>query len=223
VVTASFFYYARSTHAQVELQHKVDEYHAFIEQATDGIFVADLQTGRCLLVNSALAKMLRRPVEALERLTLIELLSNPHPAKVDSTTVFVLPHGASRDVRELHRADGTRLPVEVGVTVISLPDRQVQMAVIRDLSEQQRLQQQTLQMQKLDAIGRLAGGVAHDLNNILTAILGHSDRLSRQLPAGKPGRESAEQISESAQRAATLTRQLLAFSRKQALAPGSST
>jgi nitrogen-specific signal transduction histidine kinase/CheY-like chemotaxis protein len=107
----------------------------------------------------------------------------------------------------------------VGVATVTLPGRQVQFVLIRDLSEQQRLQQQTLQMQKLDAVGRLAGGVAHDLNNILTAILGHSDRLTQQLPTSHPGHASASRIGESAQRAANLTRQLLAFSRKQALAP----
>ena len=219
VVVAGFSYVRRSTRAVAKLTKNVADYFAFVDQAADGIFIADLQTGQCLLANKALAKMLRRPVEVVQRLTLIELLSPRQHAKTDSTTVFVLPRGAQRDARVLYREDGTQLPVEVGVTTITLADRQVQLAVIRDVSEQQRLQQQLLQMQKLDAIGRLAGGVAHDLNNILTAILGHSDRLARQGAGGPTGQQSAAQISESAQRAAALTRQLLAFSRKQALAP----
>ncbi len=81
------------------------------------------------------------------------------------------------------------------------------------------LEKELRQAQKVEAIGRLAGGVAHDFNNILTAILGYSDLLLMRIKADDPLRGSAEEIRKAAQRAAALTRQLLAFSRKQILEP----
>ena len=86
-------------------------------------------------------------------------------------------------------------------------------AALRQSEEQLR------QAQKLEAVGRLAAGVAHDFNNILTAITGHSELLLRQLDADDPRRKNAEQIEKSSYMAAALTRQLLTFSRKQVIEP----
>ena len=82
-----------------------------------------------------------------------------------------------------------------------------------------RSQEQLLQAQKMDAVGRLAGGVAHDFNNLLTAIRGNAELLLLDLPTGAPGREEVEEIRRASDRAAALTRQLLAFSRRQVLLP----
>ena len=80
-----------------------------------------------------------------------------------------------------------------------------------------RSEEQLLQAQKMDAIGRLAGGVAHDFNNILTAILGYAELAMMRLPEGDPGRADIEEIKKAGERAASLTRQLLTFSRKQVM------
>lgn len=91
--------------------------------------------------------------------------------------------------------------------------------VIVDITERKRLEEELLQSQKMDSLGRLAGGVAHDFNNLLTVIRGYADVLARELADGDPRLEEVREIRRAADRATTLTRQLLALSRRQVLVP----
>ncbi len=117
--------------------------------------------------------------------------------------------------------DGHRVSIEESASPIRDERGRVLGAILifRDTTKRRQLQDQLSQSQKMDAIGRLAGGVAGDFNNLLTVITGYSEMLRSDLPAGNPLRRFADEIFYSAERAAVLTRQLLAFSRGQLTQP----
>ncbi|MGI8989733.1 MAG: response regulator [Bryobacteraceae bacterium] len=128
-------------------------------------------------------------------------------------------HSTSRTL--LVAKDGHRVSIEESVSPIRDDRGRVLGAILifRDTTKRRQLQDQLNQSQKMDAIGRLAGGVAGDFNNLLTVITGYSEMLRSDLPAGTPMRRFADEILSSAERAAALTRQLLAFSRGQLTQP----
>ena len=120
---------------------------------------------------------------------------------------------------KLLRLDGSTVEVEVVAAPFRHQGEPAVQVVARDVTERKRLEDQLRQAQKMEAIGQLAGGVAHDFNNLLTAILGYSQLARTRLQPDDPTRLDIEEIEKAGERAATLTRQLLAFSRKQVLQP----
>jgi two-component system cell cycle sensor histidine kinase/response regulator CckA len=122
--------------------------------------------------------------------------------------------------KQFFRKDGSRISVLIGVTTRIVTDGEIEcVSFVLDISERKQLEQQLRQAQKIEAVGRLAGGIAHDFNNLLAVIIGYSEILEEQLGPSDPRRPKAEQIKKAGVRAATLTRQLLAFSRQQVLEP----
>jgi len=119
---------------------------------------------------------------------------------------------------EMHglKADGSEFPMELTVAVPGTDSRDILTAFARDITERRALEEQLRQSQKLEAIGRLAGGVAHDFNNILMSIMGAAELLLMQLERDNPACDEANEIKQAVERGAGLTRQLLAFSRRQA-------
>ena len=127
--------------------------------------------------------------------------------------------GIGREVECLRR-DGTQFPAELTVTEFSLEGERHFTGVLRDITERKRLQAQFTEAQKMEAVGRLAGGVAHDFNNLLTIINGYCELLmNSDFPVGNHWRESVAAIGDAGERAARLTQQLLAFSRKAVIEP----
>lgn len=115
------------------------------------------------------------------------------------------------------RPDGTRVQVEASVREIDYRRGRAVLGLLRDVSEQHELEDRLRQAQKMESLGRLSGGVAHDLNNLLTPILGYGDMLLEEFGPDDRRREFAEQVVEAGNRSRDLVRQLLAFSRRQTL------
>ncbi len=128
-----------------------------------------------------------------------------------------LRRGFQEEYRLVH-PDGTRCVHDRGVAVPD-PDGVVRriVGIAEDITERRALEQQLVGSQKLEGMGRLAGGVAHDFNNLLTAILGYSESIVRHSDPRDPLRAEALEIQRAGEKAAALTRQLLAFSKRQAL------
>jgi PAS domain S-box-containing protein len=126
--------------------------------------------------------------------------------------------GRQLELRGL-RADGVEFPVELAVARVRGDARGRITGFIRDITERRVLEEQLRQSQKLEAIGRLASGVAHDFNNILMSIMGSADLMLIDLKEGQAARDEASEIKQSVHRGASLTRQLLAFSRRQPSSP----
>jgi PAS domain S-box-containing protein len=146
------------------------------------------------------------------------------PYSQDECPIYAtLKDGLVRQVTDevFWRKDGTSFPVEYTSTPLRDEDGRIAGAtvVFTDVTARKRVEAQLLQSQKLKTVGRLAGGIAHEFNSILTAIIGQSELLLGDLPDGSPMAKSATEINQAAGRAATLTRQLLAYGRKQLLQP----
>ncbi len=142
-------------------------------------------------------------------------------ADLDHIDRQIEQHGAWSGELISRRKDQSTYTEEVTITVVrnAADASRHYIGVMRDVTDQRRLQQQFLQAQKMEVVGRLAGGVAHDFNNLLTIINGASELAMMDLGVDDPVRLDLQEIREAAERAARLTRQLLAFSRKQLVKP----
>jgi len=158
-----------------------------------------------------------------ERSDLIGTTISQHHAQFDETQTLgawsrLAIDGSLVLDAEYRRRDGSTFPVEIRHGLFDWAGAQRILAIARDTSERKRLEQQLRHSQKMEAVGRLAGGVAHDFNNLLTAIKGHADLLLQDA-ATEQIRSDLLEITNAADRAAGLTRKLLAFSRQQIFAP----
>jgi PAS domain S-box-containing protein len=128
------------------------------------------------------------------------------------------PMGIGMDLAG-RRKNGQEFSIEISLNYVEVAGHALAISFITDISERLRLEQQLRQSQKMDAIGQLAGGVAHDFNNLLTVIQGYSSMAVDGLKPDDPFREPMDEIKKAATSAAALTRQLLAFSRRQIVTP----
>jgi two-component system cell cycle sensor histidine kinase/response regulator CckA len=207
--------------AEQALRISINRLEALLNNIPDAAWMKD-ESGRYTAVNEAFARFLNRTREELIGKTDFDLAPPSLAEKYQLEDRSVLSTGESLRVSEdLVGRDGRRVLFETIKTPIrggaGRPTGTV--GIARDISERRLLEEQLVQSQKMEAVGRLAGGIAHDFNNLLTSILGYSDLALGQLAPDDPLRSEVQEIGKAGERAAALTRQLLAFSRKQIIEP----
>ncbi len=206
--------------SEARLQSLVD---TVLDTLVDGLIIIDRQ-GRMQLYNRACerlfgytaaetlgrnVKMLMPPEIAVEHDAYLENYERTGIRKII---------GISREVTG-QRRDGSTFPMHLAVGETSHNGEPIYVGIIRDLTERNRTEEQLRQAQKMEAVGQLTGGIAHDFNNILMVIMANTDALLDQARLARGVRTRLDQIGRATQRASDLTRQLLAFSRKQPLRP----
>src|SRR3990172_4516954 len=195
------------------------KYQTLMQYANDAIFIVD-PAGPVLEVNRQAEEMLGRPsTEIVGRLYTDIVSPISHDDAVAQFQQLLNEGTAQAHDTHLQHSDGRQVCADVSASLVPVPGEPVVLAIARDVTERNRLERQFQQAQKMEAVGQLAGGVAHDFNNLLTAILGYSELLLQTLPEDDGRRQDVEEIQKAGQSAGALTRQLLAFSRKQILEP----
>ena len=209
------------------VQGELSAERRFLRQVLDvnpHLIYAKDRSGRYTLVNQAVADLYGTSVDDLTGHTDAEFNSNAAEveafrrddlAVMDSLQPRLISEESVTDARGvLHWVQTVKCPI------VGIDGRADQvLGVTTDITERKRLETELVHSHKLEAVGRLAGGVAHDFNNMLTAIKSYSELLREALEPGDERRNDAEEITKAADRAAALTRQLLAFGRRQLLEP----
>jgi two-component system cell cycle sensor histidine kinase/response regulator CckA len=182
-------------------------------------WVLDKETLRFLEVNDAAIRQYGYSLQEFKSMTSVELRSEDERASY-LEQLKQIPHEGLYHGNWKHRKkDGKIIQVETISHELEYAGRRVRLVVAQDISERHMLEQQLRQSQKMEAVGRLAGGVAHDFNNLLTVIKGHAELLLNGPASSEHYLRKIEHIDRAADRATALTRQLLAFSRLQVLQP----
>lgn len=210
--------------AEIEERKRAeDRFRMLVETAPMGIVIVNKE-GRIVEANAQTIRLfgydrpelLGQSVEIL----LPEAFGSIHEKHRESYSrnPQIRPMGLGMDLLA-RRKDGTEFPVEISLGPLITQGETLVSAAIVDITARKKMEEQLRVSQRMEAIGRLAGGVAHDFNNLLTVILGSCDTLAGELPPDHPALRKIETVRKAGASAADLTRQLLAFGRKQILQP----
>ncbi len=219
-----------SQHISVALMRKQQQealrasearHRSLVESAVYGMYRSSLD-GKFLDVNPALVKMLG--YSSAEELMAVDMARDIYlDSEQRAAVIHAYRESGCLESCELlwKRKDGRSIIVRLSGNVFKSEQGETLgfEMIAEDVSERRALEEQLRQSQKMEAVGRLAGGIAHDFNNLLTVIKGYSELMLDELDSADPLRTEIDEIKKAADRAAALTRQLLAFSRQQVLAP----
>ncbi len=204
--------------AEEELKRAEERYRRIFEDALEGIFQATLD-GRLLSANPALARMFGydSPDEATRGIRDIWEYLFPDPLKQHDFTLNVFEKGAVRNQElQVRKGDGSLIWLSVDARIVK--DKRGRPlyceAVLEDIGDRKRLEEELRQAHKMEAIGTLAGGIAHDFNNLLMGIQGYVSLILLNKGASHPDYSKLKTIEQQIQNGATLTKQLLGFARK---------
>ena len=206
-------------YAARELRERDAQLRMFVDHATDGFFVHDGVTGAVVEVNQQACTSLGYGRDEL--IGAATSLFDPHASREmvgEISRRLASGETVTFDSRHV-RKDGGSFPVEIRIRAFEARGQMFHLALVRDTTARRELEDQLRHAQKMEAIGRLAGGVAHDFNNLLTVINGYTDVLLDLVPGDTVEHADLAMIRDAGDRAAALTAQLLAFSRRTIIAP----
>jgi two-component system cell cycle sensor histidine kinase/response regulator CckA len=202
------------------LRESEERYRLIVETAAEGVWVLGADNATTF-ANARMAEILSLPVEDLVGTSVFDYVAaETHPDTAANLKKLRAGERLQFE-RQLVRADGTYVDALVSTSPLTTADGSHcgTLALVTDITEHKRLQLQLEQAKQMEAIGGLAGGVAHDFNNSMMAIRGFAELLLSRLEPGDPCRRDAEGIKQAADGAAAVTRRLLAFGRRQVLQP----
>ena len=206
-----------------ETQRKASEqFEAVLQGINDALFIHDKDTGAILQMNQKACQMYGYSAEQAVGLNVGAFSAGTHPYTEEVAQEWMrkaIQHGPQLFAWQARSRVGILFWVEVNMRLATLGGTERLLVVARDISERRRLEEQLRQSQKMDAIGSLAGGVAHDFNNLLAVILSCTEFAIDELGENHQLRSDLQEVQRAAERATALTRQLLAFSRKQVMKP----
>jgi two-component system, cell cycle sensor histidine kinase and response regulator CckA len=212
---------AERTAALDALQVSEERFRTMIENASDPVSILE-PSGVFKWLSPAVQRMTGYSPEELTGRNAFDRVHTEDAPRVLAALAETIAHpGATGSVeyRLRHRDDSWRVISTIGRNMVDDPAVRGIVLNSRDITEQRKLEEQLRHAQKMEAVGQLAGGIAHDFNNILTVIRVHSQFLTEALAERDPRRTDALEIERASDRAASLTKQLLAFSRRQILQP----
>jgi PAS domain S-box-containing protein len=195
------------------LREKDKKFRLLFADHPQPMWVVEADGERFLAANAAATKLYGYSAEQFLTMSIADIELGPDPPGPETE----LPPPPGVKVWRHRTGAGRLIDVEAAVHDIQFNGKPAQLAVLLDVTGRRRLEDQLRQAQKMEAVGMLAGGVAHDFNNLLTIITGYSQLILNSIRSDDPNRHSVEQIMKAGERAAALTKQLLAFSRRQVL------
>lgn len=205
------------TQVQKELSESEEHLKVLFEQAADPIYVSEMD-GHLINVNRAACRATGYSEKELLQMNVIDLDANTSSQEDLNGFYATIMPGKQVPLTSVHRCkDGSTFPVEITISRIEVPGGAIIMGIARDITERIQLEARSQQTQRLESVGRLAGGIAHDLNNLLTPILGYGELVMDEGYIQESTKTKIQHITKAAMRARELVRQLLAFSRKQVL------
>jgi len=206
--------------AEHALRGSRDLLQEIIESSSDAIVAKDLE-GRYVLINSSAARLLGRPAGEIVGRDDTALFPADQAARSREADARVRSGGESETAEEHVVVDGRRRTLLLTRSPLRDHDGRIigVLGVARDVTQQRQLEERLSRAHRMESVARLAGGIAHDFNNLLTVVLGSAEILLDDLPRAYARRNDLEEIKTAATQAAQLTRQVLAYSRQQVLAP----
>jgi PAS domain S-box-containing protein len=209
--------------AEENLRLSKERFETIFNEAPLGTALIDSLTGHIYAVNPMFAKIAGRTIEEMANIDWMSI-SHPDDIQEDLDNMALLNAGKISGFQMRKRSmhpDGTAVWISMTIAPMRVEDKAHprHLCMIQDITEHLKLEEQLRHSQKMETVGVLAGGVAHDFNNILMAIVGYGDLAKERLNEDEKTKEYIEEILAGANRAAELTRGLLAFSRKQVIRP----